>query len=180
MNTSIKAIVMLILVTTLHGCNQGSTLQSYYVDKELAPGFTSLDVPISMLKIDKEKLSSEQKEAYESLEKLSLLAFVKDDANDADMNEEFDKVKTILKDPKYQELMRGGNSTDGRFEVKFVGEEDSVDEFILMGSSNDKGFAVVRVLGDDMNVAKIMSLKSVLENMDFDDSDLGKFSDFFQ
>ena len=180
MSTSIKMILVLILVTTLNGCNQGPTLQGYYVDKELAPGFTSLDVPISMLKVDKADLNAEQLQAYESLEKLSLLAFVKSETNEADMSSEFSKIQQILKDPRYQELMRGGNSTDGKFEVKFVGEEDSVDEFIIVGSANDKGFAVVRVLGDDMNVAKIMSLSSVIENMDFDDSDLDQFTGFFK
>lgn len=180
MSTSIKMIIMLILVTTLNGCNQGPTLQSYYVDKELALGFTSLDVPISMLKVDKSKLNSEQLEAYESLEKLSLLAFVKSETNETDMTSEYAKVKGILKDPKYQELMRGGNTTDGKFEVKFIGEEDSVDEFIIVGSANDKGFAVVRVLGDNMNVAKIMTLSSVVENMDFDDTNLDDFTGFFK
>ena len=179
MNASIKTILLLILVTTLNSCNQEPTLQSYYVDKELAPGFTSVDVPISMLKIDKSTLSAEQKEAYESLEKLSLLAYVKNETNEVDMNSEFSKVKGILKDPKYQELMRGGNAADGKFEVKFIGDEDSVDEFILVGTASNKGFAVVRVMGNDMDVAKIMTLSSVFENLDLENSDLSQFTDFF-
>ncbi|MCK8479427.1 DUF4252 domain-containing protein [Psychroserpens algicola] len=181
MNTSIKTIIkMVILVVTLQSCNQDLSLQSYYVDSELAPGFTTLDVPTSMLKIDETTLTEEQKEAYESIEKLSLLAFVVDESNKETMDIELAKVKAILKDPKYEELMRGGNSTDGKFVIKCIGDGDDVDEFILLGNSNASGFAVVRVLGDDMNFSKIMNLASVLENSDMDNSQLKNITKFFK
>ncbi|WP_037348708.1 DUF4252 domain-containing protein [Sediminibacter sp. Hel_I_10] len=180
MTSSIKKLMVFsILVATLLSCNQESTLQSYYVDNELKSGFTSVDVPISMLKIDTESLTEEQKEAYESVEKLSMIAFVLDDNNQAAYNEEFAKVKAILKNPKYQELIRGGNVTDGKFVVNFIGEEESVEEFVLLGSANEKGFAVIRVLGDDMNLNKIMKLASVFETMDLEDGQLKEFTEFF-
>jgi hypothetical protein len=171
---------MVILVVTLQSCNQDLSLQTYYVDSELAPGFTSLDVPTSMLKIDETTLTEAQKEAYESIEKLSLLAFVVDESNKETMDLELAKVKTILEDPRYEELMRGGNSTDGKFIVKCIGDGDNVDEFILFGNSNESGFAVVRVLGDDMNFSKIMELASVLEESDMDSSQLKQITKFFK
>ena len=90
------------------------------------------------------------------------------------------KVKAILKNPKYEELMRGGNSTDGRFMIKFIGEVNNVDELILFGNANDKGFVVVRVLGDDMNAGKLMSLQSVLKEMDFENANLTGITDFLK
>ncbi|MEY8848795.1 DUF4252 domain-containing protein [Psychroserpens sp. XS_ASV72] len=182
MNSSIKTIIaLLILVVTFQSCNQGPTLQSYYVDSELAPGFTTLDVPTSMLDIDEETLTEEEADALDSVEKLSLLAYVLDDSTDtAEFEVELAKVQTILKDPKYEELMRGGNSTDGKFVVKFLGEEDSIDEIILMGHSQDKGFALVRVLGDDMTANKIMTLSKVFEKANIDDSELKRFTNFFE
>lgn len=179
MTSSIKMGVLSILVATFLSCNQDPTLQSFYVENELKPGFTSLDVPVSMLKIDEEALDEEQTEAYESVEKLSMIAFVLDDKNQAQFETEYAQVQEILKNEKYQELIRGGNATDGKFVAKFVGQEDSVDEFVLLGHSSDKGFTVVRVLGNDMNLNKIMKLSTVFENMDFEDMDLGQFSDFF-
>ena len=172
--------MMLLLVVTLQSCNQGPTLQSYYVDSELAPGFTSLDVPLSLLKIDKTLLDEEQKEAYESIEKLSLIAFVSEDGNTDQMNVELAKVKVILDNPKYEELMRGGNATDGKFVVKCIGDGDNVDEFILLGNSNESGFALVRVLGDDMNFNKIMKLASVLDESNIEESQLKEITKFFQ
>ncbi len=170
---------MFILVVTLQSCNQDQTLQTYYVDNELAPGFTSLDVPVSILDIDEASLTKEQLEAYESIEKLSLIAFVLDESNQAQMDIEYAKVKTILKNPEYEELMRGGNSTDGKFVIKCIGEGDAIDEFILFGNSNTAGFGVIRVLGNDMNFNKIAELAKVIQDSDIENSPLEKFSGFF-
>jgi hypothetical protein len=63
----ISAIVF-ILIATFTSCNRGITLQTYYVDHELQPGFTTLDIPTSFLDLDEEDLSQEQLEAYESIE----------------------------------------------------------------------------------------------------------------
>ena len=181
MNSSIKTLIMMLfLVVALQSCNQGPTLQSFYVDSELAPGFTSLDVPISLLKIDETLLDEEQKEAYDSVDKLSLVAYVADEGNAEEMDIEYAKVLTILENPKYEELMRGGNSTDGKFIVKCIGDGDNVDEFILLGNSNETGFAVVRVLGDDMNFSKIMKLASVLDEGNIEESQLKEITKFFQ
>ena len=181
MHTSIKTIIkMIILVVTLQSCNQNLSLQTFYVDNELAPGYTSLDVPVSMLNIDEEKLTPEQLEAYESVEKISMIAYVLESGNEDKMKEEYEVVKNILKDPKYEELMRGGNSTDGKFVVKCIGDGEDVDEFILLGNSNQTGFAVVRILGDDMNFQKLMNLTTVLDETNIEESQLRDITKFFK
>ncbi|MBO6607072.1 DUF4252 domain-containing protein [Psychroserpens sp.] len=171
---------MIILVVTIQSCNQNLSLQTFYVDNELAPGYTSLDVPVSMLNIDEEKLTAEQLEAYESVEKISMIAYVLESGNEAEMKSEYEEVKAILKDPKYEELMRGGNSTDGKFVVKCVGDGEDVDEFILLGNSNQTGFAVVRILGDDMNFNKLMKLTSVLDESSIEESQIRDITKFFK
>lgn len=173
-------VVMVILVTTLFSCDQNPSLQTYFVDHQEKSNFLSVDVPLSMLKIDENKLTDDQKEAYKSVQKLNMLAYKKDSVNSSDFNAEYAKVKTILDDKKYTELMRGGNSTDGKFMVKYLGEDDDIDEFILFGSSNDMGFAVVRVLGNDMDPNKLMKLSTVLQQGDFDDAQLNQVIDFFK
>lgn len=181
MKQSINNIMlMLLLVLAFTSCNQGPTLQTYFVDNELKTGFLSVDAPVSLLNIDDIELTKEQKEAYQSINKLNVLAYRLDANNTEEYNVELAKVKAILKNPKYEELMRGGNSTDGRFMVKFIGEVDNVDELILFGNANDKGFVVARVLGNDMNAGKLMSLQSVLKDMDFENANLGGITDFFK
>ena len=181
MLSSIKnSIALLVLVVAFTSCNQSPTLQTYYVDNELKPGFTSVDIPTSFVDIDQTTLTEDQKQAYESVDKLNMLGFVVDENNKADYKVELAKIKTILKDHKYQELMRGGNSTDGKFVVKYIGSEDEIDELIVFGNANDKGFAVVRVLGDDMNPAKLVKLGTVLQNANFKDSNVDQFMEFFK
>lgn len=171
---------MLLLVVAYTSCNQGPTLQTYFVDNELKTGFLSVDAPISLLNLEKVELTKEQEEAYKSIDKLNALAYKLDVNNTAEYEIELAKVKAILKNPKYEELMRGGNSTDGRFMIKFIGEVNNVDELILFGNANDKGFVVVRVLGDDMNAGKLMSLQSVLKEMDFENANLTGITDFLK
>ncbi|WP_179345770.1 DUF4252 domain-containing protein [Winogradskyella ursingii] len=181
MNTSIKkSMVVLLLAVAFIGCNQGPTLQTYYVDNELKPGFSSFDVPTSFVNVDNINMTEEQKEAYESVDKLNVLTFILNEENKTDYKVELENVKSILDNPKYEELMRGGNSTDGKFIVKFLGDVENIDELIIFLSSTDKGFAVVRVLGDDMNAGELMSLSSVLQNAQIEDSQLNKLTEFFK
>ncbi|MCK7589928.1 DUF4252 domain-containing protein [Subsaxibacter sp. CAU 1640] len=173
-------VVLVVLVATIFSCNQNPSLQTYFVDNQEKPNFLSLDVPVSMLNIDQTKLTEDQKEAYNSVQKLNMLAYRKDSVATADYKDELSKVKTILDDDKYEELMRGGNSTDGKFMVKYVGEDDDIDEFILFGSSNNMGFAVVRILGNNMEPQKLMTLSSVLDQSNIDDGQLKQIIDFFK
>ena len=175
-----KLIVMLVLVVTFTGCNQNPTLQTYFVDHELKPGFTSIDIPTSFLNIEQTNLTEEQKEAYKSIHKLNMLAFVMSEDNKDDYEVELEKVRTILKDPKYEELMRGGNTTDGKFMIKFLGKEDRIDELIVFGNANDKGFAIIRVLGNNMSAAKVVELYSALDTANINESQITQFADFFK
>ncbi len=170
----------MVLVATFVSCNQNSSLQAYYVDNELKPGFTSVDIPTSFLKIDETSLTPEQKEAYNSVDKLNMLAFVITEDNKDQYQEELAKVNSILKDSKYNELMRAGNSVDGKFVMKYIGDDDEVDEFILFGNANDKGFAVIRILGDDMNPNQIASLAQGINLSDIDASQVQQFAEMFK
>lgn len=171
---------MLVLVVTFISCNQNPTLQTYFVDHELKPGFTSIDVPTSFLNIEQTNLTEEQKEAYSSIHKLNMLAFVMSDDNKSEYQEELEKVKSILEDPKYEELMRAGNNTDGKFMIKYIGDEDSIDELIVFGNANDKGFAIIRVLGNNMSANKVVKLYSALDTANINESQITQFADFFK
>ena len=181
MSTSIKKLIMMVvLVAAFYSCNQNPSLQVYFVDNELKPGFTSVDIPASLLNIEQTNLTEEQKEAYKSIDKLNMLAFVVSDSNKAEYEVELNKVREILKDPKYQELMRGGNNTDGKFVIKFIGEEDKIDELIVFGNANDKGFAIIRVLGDAMSAQKVVQLYSAIDTANINESQVSQFADFFK
>lgn len=172
--------MLALTVTAFVSCNNGPTLQTYYVDNELKPGFTTFDIPTSFIDVDKVELSEQQEKAYNSIDKLNVLAFKLDDNNTDVYKIELENVKTILTNPKYEELMRGGNTTDGKFVVKFLGDIENIDELIILGNANDKGFMVARILGDDMNANDLVSLGTVMDKIDFEDTELNGFTDFFK
>jgi len=180
MNTSIKnSVIILFIVAVLTSCNYGETLQGYYVANQETPNFISLDIPTSFVTIDKTTLTEGQKEAYESIDKLNMLAYQLTDDNVEDYKAELVKVQAILKSDKYQDLFRGGNTTDGKIVVKYIGTDTSIDELIIFASANAKGFVIVRVLGNDMQPAKLMKLGNVLQKASTEENNVKAFMDFF-
>jgi hypothetical protein len=175
-----KSIVMMLLAVAFTSCNQGPTLQTYYVDNELNPGFSSFDVPTSVINVEKVDMTEEQKDAYNSVDKLNVLTFMINEENAENYKLELENVKEILKNPKYEELMRG-STDDGRFVVKFLGESElSIDELIVFGSASDRGFMIARILGDNMNAGELIKLGNVLQNANIEDSQLSNLTDFFK
>lgn len=171
---------MILLVVIFQSCNQGESLQRYYVDHQEQPHFLSMDVPLSMLNLDKEQLTDEQLDAYKSVRKLNMLAYKHTPENTMEYEEEVAKVKTILNNSRYEELMRGGNPEEGSFIIKVLGKGDDIEEFILFGNMDNKGFAIVRVLGKDMNPDKIMSLTSALDKTNISSASISQFTEVFK
>ena len=181
MKISIKNSVMsFFIAAALMSCDYGETLQGYFVANQETPNFVSVDIPTSFVNIDNVTLTEEQKEAYESVDKLNMLAYRLTDDNIDDYKAELAKVQIILKDDRYDELFRGGNSTDGKIIVKYIGTDTTIDELILFGSAKGKGFAIVRVLGNNMEPAKIMSLGSVVSQMSSEENSVEEFMNFFK
>jgi len=172
-------ILTIVLSVVLFSCNQGETLQGYFVNNQETPNFLSVDIPTSFVNIDQTTLTDEQKEAYESVDKLNMLAYSLDSGNFEDYKTELVKVQSILKNDKYEELMTGSSGSIGKFTVKYIGTDTAIDELIVFGSSEDKGFAVVRVLGDNMEPAKLMTLGNVLQNADPEMTDVSSILEFF-
>jgi len=180
MKTSIiNSVMSLLIITVLMSCEYGETLQGYYVTNQETPNFISVDIPTSFVNLDKVELTNDQKEAYESVDKLNMLAYTLTEDNEAEFKEELAKVQNILKDDRYEELFRG-NSTYGKIIVKYIGTDTSIDELIVFGSAKDKGFAIVRVLGNNMEPAKIMTLGSVVDSMTTEENKVRDFMNFFQ
>lgn len=181
MNSSIKGLVKsLLIVIVLTSCDYGETLQAYFVTKQETPNFISIDIPTSFVNIDKVTLTKDQEEAYESIDKLNMLGYTISDDNIEEYNAELEKVNLILKDERYQELLRAGNITDGKVVIKYIGTETEIDELIIFGSATDRGFAIVRILGNNMKPAQIMTLGDVIQDLDSEENNVQDFMKFFQ
>ncbi len=171
--------MILLGVILISACNSTQSLQEYYIDNSENPNFISLDVPTSILNLEESSLDETQIKAYQSLRKLNLLAFKKTTSNAAEYTAEKAKVTAILKNKDYKDLM-SLNSEYGRGVIKYLGEDDAIDEVVIYGSSDDKGFALIRVLGNDMNPAHIMQLMKAIQSSEFDEDALGDIGKFLK
>lgn len=169
----------MIAALLLVGCNDDVSLQRYFVDHQESKGFITQDLPLSMLKIDESKLTAEQREAFKSVKRLNFLAYKANDINTNTFNLELAKVKTILKNEEYNELI-DFTYQGAKVSVKYLGDDEDADEFIVFGSSKDMGFGILRVLGDDMSPEKMMTIGSALKNTDFDSSQFNNMVNFLK
>ncbi len=173
-----KLFTVLILII-LTACSSKQSLQKYYVDSSENSNFLSFDVPASILNLEETELTPTQKEAVASLRKLNILAFKKNTNNAAEYEVEKTKVNAILRNSEYTELMKM-NTEYGKATVKYLGDDTAIDEVVIYGNSDDKGFALIRVLGDDMNPAHLVQLLQAIQKSDFKGEGLEKIGELFK
>lgn len=160
--------IIALLSSLLFGsCKSEPTLQKYFVENTENKDFIALDISSNILNVDKAKLTTVQKEALQSFDKINVLAFKLNDKNKAQFETERTKVDLILKNPNYQQLMKFSSGKQGA-SVSYVETDGHINEFIFFANKKDAGFAVVRVLGKDMNPTNIMNMISVLKESEID------------
>lgn len=157
-------------------CGSDASLQKYYVESQESSNFIALDIPASIITL-KEDVPAETKETLNSLKKLNVLAFKLDADNVDEFKSENKRVKSILKNKKYNELMRGKHKNIN-FQIKYLGDDDNIDEVVLYASETSQGFVIARVLGDNMKPEKIMKLINNLDNIDKDNPAISQLEGF--
>lgn len=172
-------LVLIAVCSLFVSCNSEPTLQKFFVENQEKKDFIALDISPTILNIDKASLTGEQKKALESFDKMNVIAFKANDKNKAEYETEKAKLNTILRDEKYQELIKVGSGSQGA-SVSFVGTEDNIEEFIFYANKKENGFAVVRVLGDKMNPNDVMNMMSVLQKANIDLEQLKPLQDIMK
>ena len=163
-----KLVIILITLLFVCSCETNPTLQKYYVKNTESADFVSIDLAPSIINTGKIKLTSEEKAALQSFDKMNILAFKSDSTQLEKYNKEISEVKSILKDDSYQQLMKAGSGSDGAA-IYFVGNDDEhIEEFVVLAGKKENGFAVVRVLGNDMNPTHIMNMLKLLQKSNVD------------
>ena len=163
-----KFLLLVSSVISLWSCEEKPTLQKYFVKNTESSKFIALDLASNIIKTDKVALSETEKAALESFEKMNILAFRADSTDISGYDKEIKEVKAILKDESYQQLMKAGSGNDGAA-IYFVGNDDEhIEEFVVLAGKKENGFAVVRVLGNDMNPTHIMNMLTLLQKSQVD------------
>ncbi|OEK08718.1 hypothetical protein A8C32_00095 [Flavivirga aquatica] len=179
MQRTIKYILILFIAVSFTSCTDGASLQKYYVDNQEAKNFISQDFPLTMIEIDKSNFTKAQNDAYNSVKKINFLGYKANKTDNETLKTELAKVETILSNGKYNDLMEF-NDKGNKVIVKYLGDEEIADEVIVFGNSKELGFGIVRVLGDDMNPSKMVTLIEVLQKSNIDESKVQDIMNFFK
>lgn len=165
---ALKNLYLLFLAIAVTSCDNNQSLQEYYVNNQQNKNFVAVDIPASLL-AGTESLTEEQRQVLKTVKKINLLAIPKKNENLETIAAEKQKIASILKDEKYQLLMRFG-SGETRMELYFTGKEEAIDEIIVYGFNDNRGLGIARILGNDMNPGEIMGLMESLkaENLNLD------------
>jgi hypothetical protein len=158
-------IIMVLLSLGVVSCDNETTLQEFYVEHQNDNQYLAFDIPASLLTGDNSALNAEQKATLETIKKVNVLGFPLKEENKETYETEKERLTSILKADKYKQLMRygGGNR---KAELYYLGEEDAIDELIVFGSDDEKGFGIARVTGNDMDPEAMIRLLKSFEKGD--------------
>ncbi len=165
-------LIGLILVgITLVSCSDKS-LQKYLVEKQDDAKFVKVDIASSLLEGKNSNFDQEQKDILKTIKKVNVVAYPIKNGDTADYIAERKELESILSQDRYKELTRI-KTKDWNATLKYTGEEDAIDEVIVYANDNERGFAVFRLLGENMRPDQMLQLMKSVEKGDLD---LSKFS----
>ena len=163
--------VLLLVLVALVSCNDKS-LQKYLVEKQDDSKFVKMDLAASLLEGRNSNFTDEEKEILSTIKKVNVVAYPIKANDTVDYMAERKELESILQQEEYKELTRI-KSGNWNATLKYSGEADAIDEVIVYASDNTRGFALFRLLGDNMRPDQMLKLMDSAERGDFD---LSKFS----
>ena len=163
---------------TLFSCSNKESLQRYIVDRQDDDSFLKIDIAASLLQTDSANLSQEEKDILKTIKKINVVAYPIEEGNVSAYEVKMQVLKTILDQDRYKTLMKYGSNKEGAA-LKYVGLEDAIDEIIVFVRDDEKGFALFRLLGDDMRPEQMIKLMTAIEKGDVDISKLNSIGKIF-
>lgn len=173
-------LVVFVVCISLTSCKKENSIQTFFVEHQELADYSVIDVSSTLMDFKEADLTAEEFEAYNSLDKLHVLLYnATDSIRVSDYDTELKAINNVFNNKDYTELMEF--KSDGiNFKINSIGEEDTVDEVLVLASSKEKGFAAIRVIGDDMRPEKIANLISKMKDADVDEGKLKGIIDFLK
>jgi spore germination protein YaaH len=157
-----KAVIILTVLAIFVSCNQQKTIQTYIVENQDKPGFMSVDLPMSLIQLNSDKVPLDVKDGYESIKKVNVLGLPYLNNNEA-YEIEKKAISLILNNSTlYKKLMKmdmNGMSVS----IYYNGDANDINEVIVFGYSKKIGVGVARVIGNHMNPTKITQMAEYLK-----------------
>jgi len=157
-----KAVIILSVLAIFVSCNQQKTIQTYIVGNQDKPGFMSVDLPMSLIQLNSDKVPLDVKDGYESIKKVNVLGLPYLNNNEA-YEIEKKAISLILNNSTlYKNLMK--MDMDGMsVSIYYNGDANDINEVIVFGYSKKIGVGVARVIGNHMNPTKISQMAEYLK-----------------
>jgi hypothetical protein len=175
--TKIFSLLLLVLMMTT-SCKNEKSLQGYLVESQEKNGFITVDIPVSFLKLKNEDVSDEVKETIKSIRKVNVVALpIK--GNEAAYEVEKAALKNIFKANSTYKTLMSMKAKGMNVKLYYSGDTDSIDEVIAFGYGEKAGVGVARLLGENMNPAKIIEMMNNIK-IDKDNINLGQLNAFFK
>ena len=157
-----KAVIILTVLAIFVSCNQQKTIQTYIVEKQDKPGFMSVDLPMSLIQLNSDKVPIDVKDGYESIKKVNVLGLPYLNNNEAYETEKKEISLILNNSTLYKKLMKmdmNGMSVS----IYYNGDANDINEVIVFGYSKKIGVGVARVIGNHMNPSKITQMAEYLK-----------------
>lgn len=172
-------LYIFLLSLCLTACKDENSIQTFFVKHQEKPNYSVVDISKTLVDFSDANLSKDEQEAYNSLDKLHVLMYKTTDSTQNAYNKELKKIQNVFKNPDYSELMT--SSLDGiKLKISTIGEENTVDEVLVLASSNTMGFSAIRILGDNMSPEKIAALIFKMKDANMDNNKLKGIMDFMK
>lgn len=173
-----QTILIFLSAVMFVSCGEKS-LQKYLVEKQDDPGFLKMDVSPSLLQGKESKMSKESEEALKSIKKINVIAYPVKEGNQEDFILEKTEIESILSDNRYQELTRIKNQ-EWSLNISYTGTDTRIDEVIVYGVDHSRGFAVFRLLGNNLKPEQLSSIIQAVSQGDIDLSGITGLEEIFR
>jgi hypothetical protein len=128
----------------------------------------TVDIPLSFIKLKSTDVSEDIQKTFESIKKVNLVALPYQNNEEAYEVEKKAITKILRNSDTYKSLMRM-DVKGMKMNIYYTGSSDAIDEVIAFGYSKEAGVGVARILGENMNLSKIMEM---MQNIEMDPSQL--------
>jgi cellobiose phosphorylase len=163
-----KNILSICLFTLVLVSCQTNSLQSFMVDNKSDDNFISIDFSLRTFVDNFDNLPEDQKQLFEDINKVNFLAFRKNESNSASYDVKREQLLSILSNEFEGNQLMSVNAEEGLIKMYADEIENNAEEIIIFASSDDKGFMVFRLLGDNLNPANFYKMMQMTDQLDFD------------
>ena len=167
MNKLATIFSLFIIILFISSCKNDTSLQSYLVNTSGKEGFYTGDLPVNSVLSAKADVSEDVKETIKSIQKINIVFLPKTTDNTTTYELEKGKLKAIFKGNEDYKTLLSMKAKGMNVTIYYAGDTAAIDEVIAFGYGEETGVGVARLLGKNMNPAKIIQ---TINSMNFDES----------